>query len=136
MSIAALLAADQTLHDAWLDGAAARSNFVFLQKLLGTSEAVFAYQRWYGHLDPLFARPFMACGHAGCNHTPSTLRTHNTCSGRGACLAETSNATIGRVAQYGPDSRALPPCAGFGCGDALGVGRRVISPKLARKTVD
>src|ERR1035438_2490644 len=63
----------------------------------------------------------MACGHAGCNHTPSTLRTHNTCSGRGACLAETSNATIGRVAQYGPDSRALPPCAGFGCGDALGV---------------
>src|ERR1035438_5633024 len=63
----------------------------------------------------------MASGHAGCNHTPSTLRTHNTCSGRGACLAETSNAAIGRVAQHGPDSRAPPPRAGLACRNALGV---------------
>src|ERR1035438_1862317 len=63
----------------------------------------------------------MASGHAGRNHTPSTLRTHNTCSGRGARLAGTSNAAIGRVAQHGPDSRALPPRAGLACRDALGV---------------
>src|ERR1035438_5591952 len=63
----------------------------------------------------------MTCGHAGRNDTPPTLRTHNTCSGRSARLAETSNATIGRVAQHGPDSRALPPSAGFARRDAFGV---------------
>src|ERR1039458_3014858 len=109
MSIAALLAADQTLHDAWLDGAAARSNFVLLQKFLCTGETIFTYQRRHGDLDPLFARSFMACGHAGCNHTPSTLRTHNTCSGRGACLTETTAVLNGQgnPDRYFPQRRTV-----------------------------
>src|SRR4029077_5850250 len=40
--VATLLTADQPLHHARLDGAPARSNFVFLKKFLSTGKALFA----------------------------------------------------------------------------------------------
>src|SRR6266852_1022632 len=72
--VAALLTADQPLHDTRLDGATARSYFVLLEKLLGTSEAILAYQGGHGDLDPLFARALVACCRAGRHHTPPTQR--------------------------------------------------------------
>src|SRR3954452_7335468 len=40
------------------------------------------------HLDPLFARAFVACCSAGRSYTPPTLWPHNPRPGRGASLAE------------------------------------------------
>jgi hypothetical protein len=69
--VAALLTADQPLHHAGFDGPPARSNLIFLQKLLGTGEALFANQAWHWDLDPLVARAFVTYCHAGHSHHPA-----------------------------------------------------------------
>src|SRR5229473_524941 len=117
--VAALLTADQPLHHTRLDGATARSYFVLLEKLLGTSEAIFAYQGWHGDLDPLFARALVAS--AGRNHTPPTQRAKNARPCRDARLAEAGEAAIRRVAQYGPHGRAFPAGACLAGRNAFGV---------------
>src|ERR1700730_15982347 len=119
--VAALLTADQPLHHTRLNGATARSYFVLLEKLLGTSEAILADQGGHRDLDPLFARGLVAGGHAGRSHTPPTQRANNARSCRDARLAEASDAAIRRVAQYGPDSRAFPAGSDLTCRDAFGV---------------
>src|SRR5712692_3879702 len=119
--VAALLTADQPLHDTRLDGATARSYFVLLEKLLGTSEAILAYQGGHGDLDPLFARALVACCRAGRHHTPPTQRANHARPCRHARLAEAGEAAIRRVAQYGPDGRAFPAGACLARRDAFGV---------------
>src|SRR5207245_320515 len=97
------------------------SYFVFLKKLLGTGEALFGYQGGHGDLDPLFARAFVACRHAGRSHTSPTLWADNARPRRDARLAETRDTAIGGVAQHGPDGRAFPASAYLASRDALGV---------------
>src|SRR5437667_5246241 len=75
--VATLLTADQPLHNTRLDGAPARSNFVFLEKLLSTGETLFANQGWHRDLDPFFARPFVTYCHTGHSDTPPTLWAHH-----------------------------------------------------------
>src|SRR5664280_2949010 len=98
-----------------------RSYLILLKELLGTGEAILAYQGWHGDLDPLFAWALVACCHAGRNHTPPTLRTDDARPCRSTRLAETGDTTIRRVAQHGPDGRAFPPGACFASRDAFGI---------------
>src|ERR1700687_5603075 len=119
--VAALLTADQPLHDTWRDGSTARSYFVLLKEFLGTGEALFAYQCRHGDLDPFFARALVAgCG-AGRNHTAPTQRTDDARPCRGAGLAETGDTTIRRVTQHSPDRRAFPAGTCFASRNAFGV---------------
>src|SRR4051795_351010 len=106
--IATLGTADQSLHHAGRDGTPARSYFVVVEQLLSTGEAFFRHQGWYGNLDPLFARAFVACCSAGRSYTQPTLWAHNPRPGRGASLAEAGEAAIGWVPQQSPDYRAFP----------------------------
>src|SRR6266568_6585973 len=75
--VATLRTADQPLDDTRRNGAPARSYFVLVEKLLGTSEALFRYQGRHGDLDPLFARAFVTGCCAGRSDTPPTLWAHN-----------------------------------------------------------
>src|SRR6478672_11703367 len=77
-SVTALGTADQSLHDARLNGAPAGTYFVFLEKFLGTGKALFRYQSRHGDFDPFLAGPFMARGQAGRGHASPSLVTHDT----------------------------------------------------------
>src|SRR6266481_10057810 len=96
--VAALLTADQPLHDTGLDGSTARSYFVLLQEFLGTGEGLFAYQCRHADLDPIFARALVAGGGTRRNHTTPTQRTDDARPCRGAGLPETGSPAIRRVA--------------------------------------
>jgi site-specific DNA recombinase len=85
-------------------GAPARSNFVFLEKLLGTGEALFGHQGGHRDLDPLLARAFVTYCQVGHSHTPPTLWAHHAGPRRDARLAEAGDTAISGVAQYSPDS--------------------------------
>ena len=117
--VAALVADDDALQDARLNGATGREAFVVLQSLVCKIERSVIHDSRHWNFDPLLTWPLAIGTAARSNPATQANRPCDSLAGNGPRLAEAGQSLVSRIAKHGPDGRALPTRDTLACWDAL-----------------